>query len=375
MSISNKTILIISPEPWGINFVSKHHYASLLVEKGNKVFFLNPPSDKMHMQTIKENLYIIDYQVNVRGVNSMPAFVRNFLNKRLINTIKKQFIKEALDIVWSFDPYRFQNLNAWDATTRIYHSVDVHATDLEKDAVESADIVFATSDLILEKYKNWAKNTPKIKINHGVAAHFLSPIIEKVADFRKPNYKAHVGYIGNLNIATLDYNLLLKLVADNTDIAFYFIGPYKGSNLSQTNDYAMQIISQIQQLPNAIFLGAKPSKELPSYMQYLDMFLMVYRGDEFKANLANPHKTLEYLSTGKVALSCYIDEYKDKRSLLQMANTNAEIPTLFRNTVDHLEQYNTPTLQAKRQAYTQTQSYAQQLERIAKALANLKTSV
>ncbi len=45
MKIINKTILFISPGPWGINHVSKHHYAIELAKIGNDVYFLNPPSD------------------------------------------------------------------------------------------------------------------------------------------------------------------------------------------------------------------------------------------------------------------------------------------------------------------------------------------
>ena len=41
MKLKNKTILIISPERWGTNFVSKHHYA-LELAKNNNVYFLNP---------------------------------------------------------------------------------------------------------------------------------------------------------------------------------------------------------------------------------------------------------------------------------------------------------------------------------------------
>jgi hypothetical protein len=45
MELSGKNILLISPESWGQNHVSKHHYATEL-SKNNKIYFLNPPSSK-----------------------------------------------------------------------------------------------------------------------------------------------------------------------------------------------------------------------------------------------------------------------------------------------------------------------------------------
>ena len=49
MIFSDKKILIISPEPWGVNHISKHHYALALIKKGNTVYFLK----KVHPATAR----------------------------------------------------------------------------------------------------------------------------------------------------------------------------------------------------------------------------------------------------------------------------------------------------------------------------------
>ena len=50
MSLISKTILIISPESWGKNKVSKHHYALAFAKQDHKVLFLttvtSPEKDK-----------------------------------------------------------------------------------------------------------------------------------------------------------------------------------------------------------------------------------------------------------------------------------------------------------------------------------------
>ena len=75
MQFINKKIIIISPESWGINFVSKHHYAKELANKGNEVYFLNPPSDKNELINIEKNLYVINYKNILRGINKLPVFI------------------------------------------------------------------------------------------------------------------------------------------------------------------------------------------------------------------------------------------------------------------------------------------------------------
>ena len=52
------SILIISPEAWNGHFVSKHHYAVSLANRGYKVYFLNPPSNLLSEINISSTKYI-----------------------------------------------------------------------------------------------------------------------------------------------------------------------------------------------------------------------------------------------------------------------------------------------------------------------------
>lgn len=368
MPLYNKTILIISPESWGTSFVSKHHYATILAERGNKVYFLNPPSQKSEITTINEQLKIIDYQLIMRGINRMPTFLRNLLNARQIAKIKRQFIPEDIDIVWSFDPFRFQKLTSWGAKTAIYHPVDIHKTDLDLPTAASADIIFGTTRLILEKFAKTLPNTPQFKINHGLAAHFIAPDIVPVQF--SDSFKLRVGYVGNLNYEDLDRKTLLHIIKSNPTIGFYFIGPYQTSNLA--GEVKAAFIAELQNLDNVQLLGAKPSKELPNYLAAFDLFLMTYDADQHRAKMANPHKTLEYLSTGKIIVSQYMDEYRDKNHLVAMAQKNADIPALFDKTVAQLLLLNSTMLSEMRKNYARENTYQAQVVRIEQHLDALK---
>jgi len=367
MPLQNKNILIISPESWGTSFVSKHHYAQLLAEHGNKVFFLNPPSPKLEgvrTTRISEQLSVIDYAPAVRGTNRLWRFLRDFFNRMTVYKIQTESIRCQLDIVWSFDPFRFQNLQQWGAACAIYHPVDVHQCPLELDVVRSADMVFSTAQLLLDRFGDVPeRTTPRMLVHHGLAQHFLQPVAQPQQ--WQDQFRLRVGCVGNVLYPYMDRATLLRIIAQHGDVGFYFVGPYENSNLSpQQAAEDKAFIDQLRAAPNVQLVGARPSAELPAYLASFDLFLMCYKGDELRAEMANPHKLLEYLSTGKCVVSHYIDEYKNRKQLLQMAQRNADLPQLFADTLADLPALNSSERQAARRRFAEENTYEKQLQRI-----------
>ena len=111
-------------------------------------------------------------------------------------------------------------------------------------------------------------------------------------------------------------------------------------------------------------LGPKPSNELPCYLNQFDLFLMCYTGDRNVAEMANPHKILEYLSTGKTIVSHYIDEYKDKIDLVEMVNDNRLLPQRLKHVIHNLHNFNSPEKVQLRRQYALSNTYEKQIERI-----------
>jgi hypothetical protein len=136
-----------------------------------KYIFLNPPSSKNNILQLNEGLTIIDYKPLIRGNNRLPSFFRKIFSKLEINRLIKS-LPYKIDIVWSFDPFRFQYLKLFNAGFTIYHPVDIHKTPLEKICIESSDIVFSSTTIILEKYMSLKK--PMFSIGHGISNHFFS---------------------------------------------------------------------------------------------------------------------------------------------------------------------------------------------------------
>ena len=101
---------------------------------------------------------------------------------------------------------------------------------------------------------------------------------------------------------------------------------------------------------------------------------MCYRAEENIAHMANPHKILEYLSTGKVVVTHYIDQYKDRSDLIEMVRSNVDLPSLFSKVVANVEVYNTISKVIARKLYAQENTYTNQLSKIETILKSINSN-
>ena len=377
MKLNNQKILIISTEFWGINQISKHHYA-LELSKNNMVYFINPPIENtgdnvIRVKKVSNNLHIVTYSIYIRGLNHLPNFVRKYFHYKQASKLMKS-IDEIIDIVWSFDPFRFQDLKVFKAKLNIYHAVDVHKTKVEKEVAINADIILATSDKILERFK--IIDTPKFKINHGLAGHFQNyknnqkDNVNNNSVIVKDVNKIKVGYVGNLFYKYLDVKIFMRIIKENADVIFYIIGPYEKSNLID-HERNISFIKFLKDSENVHLLGPKSSNEIPRYINKYDLLLLCYTGDMNIAEMANPHKLLEYLSSGKPIVSHYIDEYRDKRDIVEMVDNNEMIPVKFKSIIENLDFHNSPEKSKLRVEYAKKNTYKKHIKRIEHLISNI----
>ena len=341
-----KNILIISTESWSHIPVSKHHYSAELAKNGATVYFLNPPADKDEIQQITTGLFVVDYKT-IKGINRLPSLLRNLFNSWLIKKIKS-ISGASFDVVWSFDPNRFQNLSLFGAKAKIYHTVDVHHTKLELEVANSADVIISVSDLILNKLAS--SKAKKIKVNHGVRSHFFQQIPPE-----ERNAIKSIGYVGNLDNFCIHIETLLKIVDTNRAVTFDFIGPYKPDS---------PLAAQLKKYDHCRLIGRVPTEELPTYFSKVDLFLMTYDSANQEVN-SNHHKILEFLSTGKPTVINFTDEYKNHRDVVIMADRNEELPGLLKQVIDNPLPYFSAERVQKRIQLAKANSYQAHIETIA----------
>jgi glycosyltransferase involved in cell wall biosynthesis len=368
--VKNKTILLISPEPWGINFVSKHHYANYLA-KNNTVYFLNPPKGfslkpwkgiDCKIKPISENLIEVDYLNIMPRLNQLPKWLQSFFYRVQAKRIQQKIGIKKFDIIWSFDPYRFFDQRVWESEKTIYHTVDFHPkAKYEKSIILSSDCFLGVADLILEEHK--AYRTGHL-IPHAADIGGYQKIVEKKMPGNN-NIKAI--YTGNFH-RHINYSLLKQLTHANPNCDFIMIGPTCGSNLASKNSIEQKDLKELQNTKNIYFIGSVPGAELMTYLNKGDINLVLFKKENERLH-CSPHKLMAYFYSGNITLSNYIDAHKKTNSnIIKMVQTDAELLSSFSKIIDNLSTYNSCELKKARQNFAIENSYDKKINQISKLL-------
>jgi len=346
--LTNKKILVISPEPWQHIFISKHHYAINLAKDDNVVFFLNPPSDKnLCSHTDYANVFTIDYKPLVRGLNGLPLPFARFLSAFDIKNIFS-LAKTKFDVVWSFDPYRFQFLDQFKVRIKIYFAADWHASRKNEGLLANqVQLVLSPSRLLLDQIKT---KTPRFFLNHAVEDYFFK---EEVMTTLPGKQNIKVGYVGNLQSKFLDFDLLENVVALNADCDFIFAG-----------DDSVPQLKRLKECSNVYFVGRLDNRIVSSFLKACDVLLLCYDTDKYRVEASNSHKVMEYLASGKSIVSTRMQEYKNFPEFIFMPKENSGLPELLKNVVKNLPECNSDAAREKRIDYANQHTYDRQLMQI-----------
>ena len=350
-------VLIISPEEWSAHTVSKHHYAMTLARRRATVFFLNPPDDSLKRMKIEQveglpDLHIVSASKVATGLRIYPAFLRRWLERRWLLRLES-IIGTKIDVVWLFENSRFFDMRFAGERLKIYHQVDQSQAFHLELAASTADICFCVTDFIKELLNPF--NSKVYKIPHGLAAA-LNPIeltVDQLGKFEQD--VPQIVYIGNLDMLFLDAELLTGIVRQFSNVQFHFVGGYSKDGLLR------QLAGD---LPNVCWWGRVESALIPAILDQADILLVTYRAAQYREQLANSHKIIEYLGSGKTIVATYTDEYKDKRDLLEMVDDSCDYVAVFERVVKNLPDYNSTERQAQRMAFAQANTYDKQINKI-----------
>jgi glycosyltransferase involved in cell wall biosynthesis len=350
-------VLIISPERWNGQFVSKHHYAIALASSGCKVYFVNPPMSGLSECEIKkvtgyEGVFEVDAPQVASGLRFYPKLLRRLLEKRWLERLERK-IGNVFSTIWLFENSRFFDMSFAGNRLKIYHQVDLNQDFQVKTAAKTADICFSTTDFICKRLQTC--NSKVYKIHHGLSVVRDSPDLSVSMMKNFMSAKAHVGYIGNLDICYLDVPLLSGLVKNFPDVIFHFVGNYRRDE---------RLYSACSDASNVIWWGQVKSGFIPEIINRCDILLVAYLAEAYREQLASPHKMMEYLASGKTIVATYTDEYKDKRHLLEMVDRTSDFPGVFGRVVEQLGLYNSAEKKTERIEYALAHSYDRQLDKI-----------
>ena len=360
MQLKDKNILLISPENWGEVFVSKHHYATHLAKRRNKVFFLNPPSNEYRIDATKyPNVWSVQYKGFIKGLRFFPSLFQQILVKKELEVLEEK-CGVVFDILWSFDNSVFYSLKSLPSSIlKISHIVDLNQDFQTKKAAKSADFCFCTTESIYQRLKKY--NSRTFKVNHGV---LYNESLENTNTALPGKNKVKAAYVGNLSMHYLDWELLYEVSSHYTHVDFIFIGPEGKSNLSKTGG-VNKWREKVKKQDNCFFLPPVRATDIPVFLKAADLLLICYQ-EKYHREQANPHKMMEYLLSGKTVVCTYTAEYKDlsKRGLISMCERNKSFKLVFEAILVGLADWNAVIKQKQRQEYALSHTYDMQIKRI-----------
>jgi glycosyltransferase involved in cell wall biosynthesis len=355
--LKNKNILIISPEPWGKSMLSKHHYAVALVENQNNVFFLQTANADENIAATykKKDVHLLNDHYTVRGARYIPSALRKMIYRNKV----KQICKDAgvqFDLIWSFDNSRFFDLDAFGSAFTIHHMMDYHTDYQTRTASESANLCLGVTTGIVEKLKQY--NPRSYFIHHG-----YNPQLSE--HFPLPEYNGKKAlYTGNLLMQFVNWPWMINLVKNNPEVHFFFAGSYGLGNLNpHINNLQLEQVKIVASYSNVTLLGECRPEEIQSYTRQVDILFFAYKANEFPNIVANSHKIMAYLASGRPVVSHKIKEYEGK-DLIYMCEDEGEFLNTFRNIIDHPEIFATEDIIRKRQLWALDNTYQRQIERI-----------
>ena len=157
----------------------------------------------------------------------------------------------------------------------------------------------------------------------------------------------------------------------NQLIDFILIGPNIES-VPNTQLKYLEYKKQIECFRNVFFIDQIPANLIYSYLLKADLLLVTYLADNFPEQLANPHKFMEYLSSGKMIVSTNTFEYRRlaEKKMFLMSKKNYDLPQLFQIAIKNLEYWNSSEKQNARKKFALENTYDKQIDRIAEYLSD-----
>lgn len=274
----------------------------------------------------------INFLSKGRAYNYMRA--RN--NRRILKTIKKVIKDNKIkDYIFMncYNPFYAGYLpkNEFNPLLNIYQSIDdisqndytlKHGLELEKNAVQNADVTIVTSR---ELRNIWKKDANEIHIVHNAAdieifERTLNEKFDKPEEIKNIDTKI-IGFVGNLDDLRVNYPLIKKIAEVHSDKTLLLVGPINNNEIYELG---------IDKMPNIIFTGSKDIQSLPPYLQNMDVAIIPFLLNTLTKSIY-PLKINEYLAAGRAVIATNFSE--DIRSFKDVIHI-AESEDQFVNLID-----------------------------------------
>jgi len=391
--IANNDIIIVGQQPWDIEIGSNCKNIALEFSKSNRVLYVNPPLDRISLlrdrkdDRIKKRLSIIKGKnaglvkiqdnlwnlypdcmiesINWIKLDAVYDLLNKINNKRLAASIQKASnTLELKDVILFNDGDMFRSFYMDELLKHqlsVYYSRDYllatdyykyHGQKLEPLLIRKSSLCVANSTYLAEYCKKY--NPHSFYVGQGCDQLFsanLDPahVPEDIKNIKGPI----IGYVGVLYTSRLDIEILSLIAKSNSEWQLVLIGP----------EDKQFIESELHQLKNVHFLGAKPPEQLADYINAFDVCINPQILNEL--TIGNyPRKVDEYLSVGKPVVATKTVAMEVFKEVVSLAGSKEEYPELIARILNE----ETPDKKIKRQAFAATHTWGNSVNEIYKAI-------
>jgi len=274
-----RQVIVFPPSlDWNVQLFQRPQQLALaLAERGALIFYLPPKvtNDTGPFEEYRPNLYLCNVPVETFAQLDSPlVYILTWNRKYATAFHKPRIIYDYVDEIRVFDG-DFREM----------------VQDHER-LVRESHLVITTADQLYQATRNLRSDA--ILCPNGVDyAHFeitresnkQSPPDDLVPIIKRGN--PVVGYYGAL-AEWFDYQLVMDLARQRTDLSFVVIGP----------DYDGTMHPAFLDLPNVDWLGVKSYETLPNYLAYFDVAMIPFMLNEI-THATSPLKLFEYMAGGK----------------------------------------------------------------------------
>lgn len=396
-SLKNRDIVIIGLQPWYFPTGCNAKNIATEFSKNNRVLYVNfplkrklyyakTPDSKIenHINIIKSgdenirelqpNLWEFYPTSLIESVNWLPSTwlfkkINSINNRRLAEEISKAIQKLNFKDIILFndnDIYNGYYLKEYlSPAIYIYYLRDFltaydywkkHTSILEPELIQKSDIVLTNSEYYAEYSSNFNSNS--YYVGQGCSFEYFDhsksySIPDDISSINRPI----IGYIGALDSARLDVDIIMTIANANINWTVVLVGPEDNVFLQ----------SKLHNTPNIIFLGGKPFHQLPAYVNAFDVCINPqYNNQITKGNY--PLKIDEYLAMGKPVVATRTRAMDIFEDYTYLADQPDGYPALIEQAI--LE--NNPEKKAERIAFAQTHTWKNCMHKIYKAIESYK---
>lgn len=349
-----KQYIVLSHTPWSRVPTRTQHLVTRLGE--SEILFFQPAgAQRVSGKLVRPNITVYDLPEQPAVLNRF-AFLQKQALHHQASFIEKQCAKHNFHkpVLWFTSPQHAPFTDLLSCRGIVYDCDQFwpeFMAEQESHLALAADVIFAASPLLRQRLTPCNPNVVLLPngVNYPMYSRPAGDLPADLIGLPAPL----LGWVGRID-ETLDLSPVLAIVRQRPDWTVVLIG--KVSDCSA--------VRELSSYPNVLFLGERPSVDLPDYLSRFHVLLHLRRKDDAESDVIS-RRIYQYLSTGRPIVSLLLpDEVEEFPDVIYSAHTPGQFVHLCQAALDENPDWVSP----RRKAYGASAAWSVRSEEVRKIL-------